>query len=210
MVRGKGWKWPLEKADANAQKSYLTQLPKYKVLAIPTSPVAGPQPAERYYLEGPNLPLDAGEDKLLLQAEGTANPGEFRFDERNGWLFCDGVDDYDFMYYAYVGSLTVPPVNEKRSLYWKRSRMVMEKEPYRFKGAFRARQQGSEKVLSWKFCNEGGLARWDTKNIVDASDFAVEAIEVGSGRHTLSVSGFGSGNDILYSLRLIPVVTMTL
>ena len=201
------WKQPIRRADAIYQRSYLRKLPKYKVLAIRTpiagQPVAtGSQPAERYYLEGPKLPPDAGKDELLLVAEGAGNPGVFRFDEKNGWLFCDGVDDYDYMYYAHVGSLTVPPVNDKRSLYWKRSRMVMEKEPYRFKGVFQTWLQDTEKFLSWKFCNEGGLARWDTKNIIYARDFAVEA------DNKLFVRGPGSTIGILYNLKLITDVRM--
>ena len=198
--------WPISRADATDQLCYLRKLPKCKVLAVPTF-AAGPQPGETgwqpvegYYLNAPRLSPDAGKDKLLLRVDSTACPGEFRFDESNGWLFCDEVDDYDFMYYANVGSLTVSPVGEKFPLYWKRSRMVMEQEPYRFKGAFRVAHQGSERYLIWRFCDEKGQTRWDTKDISYANDFDLEA-----GNGGVFLRSPSSGADGPYRLKLIPV-----
>ena len=199
----------MSRADAVYQKNYLRRLPKYKVLAVPTfvagpqAPETGSQAAGRYYLERPKLSPDTGKDELLLQVESPVYPEEFRFDERGGWLFCDGVDDYDFMYYANVGSLTIPPVGGKFPLYWKRSRVVMDKEPYRFKGAFRVEWGDSGQYLLWRFCDERGETRWDTKDISYSSDFDLEA---GNGGVFVRSPGSGAGGS--YRLKLIPVATM--
>ena len=206
VLKLKGWKWPITKAGANSQRNYLKRLRKYRVLAVPVGSGEESQ-SGIYYLTRPEAVRDSGGDELPLRVENAAYAaGEFRFDEENGWLFRDEVDEFDYMYYAHVGSPTVPPGGESLPLKWKRSRMVMEKEPYRFKGAFQEEQRDPEKFLRWAFCSERGT-RWDTKDIVRASDFAVE---YDGQDYMLRVRGPGSNNGNLYRLKLIPVAAKTL
>ena len=210
------WKWPITRADANFQKNYLRKLRKYRVLAVPVGPGGNSQPDGEFYLKNPKLAPGAGEDEFPLQVENTAYPDEFRFDEKNGWLFRDDVDDYDYMYYAHTASPSVPPGGEKLSLGWKRSRMVMDKEPYRFKGAFQAERGDSGTFLEWRICGKGGNGclkpRWDTKDIISVGAFTIEP---GVHELKLSVSGLAppaatTGSGSLYKLKLISVVTETL
>lgn len=190
------------KADAKAQKSYLRELPKYRVMATLANCGAEWQSGEGYYLKGPEFEYDVGRDELQLRIEHTAYPEEFRFDEENGRLFRDEVDEYDYMYYAHVGSPTAPPWGGRVPLSWERSRMVMERRSYRFKGAFRAIREGSEIFLSWMFCRQGGWKRWDTKDILSVSDFALEHC---GQDYKLSMITPGSDDGIIYRLKLIPV-----
>lgn len=190
------------KADAKAQKSYLGELPKYRVKAAPAAGTVEWQSEEGLYLKGPEIEYDAGRDELQLLIEYTAYPEEFRFDEENGLLLRDEVDEYDYMYYAYVGSPAAPPGGERVPLSWERSRMVMERRSYRFKGAFRAIREGSEIFLSWMFCRQGGWKRWDTKDILSASDFALEKY---GQDYKLSIITPGSDDGIICRLKLIPV-----
>lgn len=165
------WKWPIRKADAAFQESYLKRLPKYRVLAVPSGPEA-----DLYYLQGLEIASDAIGYELPVRVENTAYASEFRFDEKNGLLFRDEVDNDDYMYHVHVYGPSVPPGATEFPLIWRRSRMVMEQGPYRFRGAFRVEQEGEKKYLSWEFCRKGGgiqRPRWDTKDIGHASIFTI-------------------------------------
>ena len=220
MLKLKRFEWPMARLDASRQMGYLRRLPKYRVLVVPAAPEPERQPLEEYYLRGAEIASDVGRDELPLRIECAAYPEEFRFDEANGWLFHDGADEYDYMYCAHVGSQTAPPVGDRFPLSWKRSRMLMEKKPYRFVGAFQAEEQDGEKFLRWKFCTEGGSARWNTRDILHVGDFTLDQDA------QLSVEGprgFLLGRDdhdyghsmgtpwpnggVIYRLKLIPVVT---
>ena len=182
VLKLKGWKWPITKAAANSQRNYLRRLRKYRVSAVPVEPGTGlPRPGEVYYLKAPEIEHATGRDELPVWVGHEAYPDEFRFDETNGRLFHDGVDEDDYMYYARVGSPSMLPVGQERPLSWKRSRMVMEKEPYRFKGAFEEEQKGSKKFLSWRYCNKEGKGllkpRWDTGDTRLATNFTIGPVE---------------------------------
>lgn len=183
----KRYDWPMQRADAAFQKSYLKKLRKYRIQAVPagdgdegssapTPGLLGPQPG--HYLEMPEISLNIKEENLALEFEYTAYPrGEFRFDERNGWIFLDEVDEYDYMYYAHVDSLFPPSGQDRLPLHWKRSRLVIEKESYTFIGSVRPIHTGSEVYLGWGFCEEGekrfSKPRWDTRKIARASKFSL-------------------------------------
>ena len=179
MLTFKGWKQPITKADAASQKNYLKRLPKYRVMAVLAGSELEPQSKEGLYLKRVAFKPNARRDELPLQVEYTAHPeGEFRFDEENGWLFRDDVDEYDYMYHVHVGSPSIPPGAEKLSLSWERSRMTMEEEPYRFKGAFQVMQELPRKFLEWRYCSKGEQGcrkpRWDTKKLTSANIFITE------------------------------------
>ena len=221
----KGCTWPITKADAAYQKSYLSKLRKYSVLAVPESPVS-PE-AQEYYLKVPDIASRAGRDELALQVEHTGNQGDFRFDEENGWLFHCEVDEYDYMYHLHAESPSVPPGVTELPLSWKRSRMVMEEAPYRFKGALKSKQDSSKqddskqdgikKFLCWRYYNRGGggfrKARWDTKKITDASTFVidprVEELKISVSIDPPTAAPATPGPDLRYKLKLIPVPEAT-
>ena len=192
------WIWPIRRADAAFQKNYLKKLPKYRILAVLAGSGPELQSEKGYYLKGVRFEPNAGRDKLPLQVEYIDPPdGEFRFDEENGWLFHHEVDEYDYMYYVHVGSPTVPPVSE--GLSWKRSRMVMDEEPYRFQGAFQIEKLDSGEFLRLVFCDPKKETRWYTKDFAHAPGFSL-----GHDGQGLSVRAPGViGGD--YRLKLIQV-----
>ena len=199
MFTLKGWRQPITKADAASQKNYLKRLPKYRVLVVSAGSGSEPQSGERYYLKGVKFEPNVGRDELPLQVENTAQPdGEFRFDEENGWLFHHEVDEYDYMYYAHVGSPTVPPGGGSLPLSWKRSRMVMDEEPYTFQGAFQIEKLDSGEFLRWAFCDPEKETRWYTTEFAHAPGFSLGH----DGQLSVRTPGSPEGN---FRLKLLSV-----
>jgi hypothetical protein len=117
----------------------------------------------------PDIPNEDG--NLVLGSGTTRNCGEFLFDEKKGLLFHNSIDRYDFVYYAYVKPAPQPPYKGIPRLHWRRARMVMEDEPYKFQGFFRVQLPPKEpRVLEWVFPKERG--RWDTESTEGAGTFA--------------------------------------
>jgi hypothetical protein len=180
----------MNRADAHAQRSYLQNLPKYKIKATTTTgephylvdPKGEPirqEQSDRCFGKSLISPIVPPADHQKLEfretnpADPATTPGEFRFDNTDGYLFLDRIDKHDCMYYAHVK----PPSDGFVPLKWERIRLPFDKEPLRFKGKFKRQNDN----LCWVM-PRGSNRFWDADleaqkpKVTQVNDFAVSVV----------------------------------
>ncbi|KAI5788996.1 hypothetical protein EDC01DRAFT_728827 [Geopyxis carbonaria] len=163
MFTGRGLQWPLRKPDAYSQHSYIKRLKRYRIEAVPCN--NDPHIAlKTLYLKKPDdLSLRNNKPIKLEMTENIDDAGWFPIDSNHGWLFKGQPDLYDCTYH--VHGPRAPPRPDpgfSEPLEWRRSRMITEETPYRFRGRFHKKKES----LVWKCA--GGVtnqkARFDAKD----------------------------------------------
>jgi hypothetical protein len=84
-------------------------------------------------------------------------PGEFRFDQTNNYLFLDLVDKHDYMYFAHM-SPCIPRSGNSSEIEWRRIRLPLEREPLYFKGRFEVKEHDL-----WAVMSNNGKIMWDKR-----------------------------------------------